>query len=165
MPNNVKIKYRDHDVSYREDQNEWWCFELNFSAASLSALKLKIDGLERAARKTNKLPAFLIKDWNSQGAERVQITVVCDLPVTSHRYGRTTEESRECWVTSKKGRQKVYLKDLVPIEHEAQVKQWLRAQAEASAAQDKAEKLKDSLPRFDIDSVMLAVKEKEVATP
>jgi hypothetical protein len=150
----LKMEHKGKEIVYREDENVWACDELSLTAPTLKTLRGQIDRFDSSERKVN-VPAYLIERsyWSSDKAlaKKVTVTILCDGNDKGH-----------CWVKTASGeRQKERIESLVPLSEKADIDAWIAADRAATQAQKAAERLKEAIPRFNEDSIMLANKEQE----
>lgn len=153
----IETKHREHVIRLREDDDTWVCTDIGIENKSLSAVKRKLDELNKSERRVD-VEALLINKghWSTDVTEfhKVKVTVLCE-PSTGR--GRTPiGETRECWIMDGKERSKINIGDLVPLSQEAALTAWLQQHEIAKKAQKLADDALKAIERHDAESLIAA---------
>lgn len=157
----IETTHKEFRIIYSTDEDEWQCSGLGYNHAKLSAVKRFIDEKSKKDRQVN-IPALMAnRSYRTDAAkvEDVTITLLCEPEST---YIKDPAIIKQCWIKDARGeRRKVYIHSLTPVTARADALRWQRFDDGACAATKIARDALDALPKFDADSIMLAVKERE----
>lgn len=148
----LTTEHRGFRIRYGENSDEWGCAALDVYAPTLSALKRKIDAIERKTRQTESIPVFVI--GYRGGIEPATITAKISKSVRGSRYW----DSREgvwCVDANTGHRRKVDLAECVEDtpENRARIAEYERLCAVAKANEKAANNFRATLPRMSMDAV------------
>jgi hypothetical protein len=157
----LKTEYKGCVIVYAENQDIWRCWSLDVEAPTLSAVKRKIDVIDRQSRRTENVDAYLI----AYGGDFEPVTVTLSIPKNPSAQGRYhADASDRAWIVSKKDkkREKVGLERLIEHtpENEALIREaerlgWVARQA-AKAHQD----FLKTIPKMGIEALLPAADEE-----
>lgn len=147
----AEVEHRGYVIGYSENEDVWRCWDIDFSSAKLSAVRQKIDALERGHRKFSR-PAIFVGYSDapkpcvivSLDEDRDRCWTTTDRQLTD-RYGRA--------VDGKLRRQKVSLSQIIDDtpENQALVAQLGALRRAAAEAQQAASAHNNAIPRLTRD--------------
>jgi len=172
----IKTEYRGYTIRYGGNSDEWQCLEVNYSSASLSKVKARIDKMYLDLRKKSIVPVFEISRGGTHGAPLLTPSSVIEFVKTkversSYRQeAAQTEKHVVAVVAQRRGsdrpsRREAEINDLMPCTLEAE-KAWenyVSAHKAYFAAYQVAEQAFKDIPRVSLDDVaaLKAIKEGE----
>lgn len=151
----LTTEHRGFAIHYGENSDDWNCHALELAAPTLSALKRKIDAVERTTRKTESIPAFVI----GHRGEIEAVIITAKVGKSSGPVRRYWDEKEGVWCVSTDGkekrRKKVELKYCVEgtSENRAMIDEYRQLCGVIKAAEKAAKDYLATLPRMAMDAI------------
>lgn len=152
----MDVKYKDHEITYRENSNTWFCAETG-DHSSLVAAKKAIDDMLRKGRRADIKALFLSgSSWRSDDDVYYEVNVGA-MVEPRHSSGEITE----AWITynNKRGkaeREKVSISRLYPLEMREQLEKYIVLKNVAKKAERSAETFKEGLIGYNATRIKAA---------
>lgn len=172
----IKTEYRGYTIRYGGNSDEWQCLDVNYSSASLSKVKARIDKMLLDLRKKSIVPVFEIGRGGTHGAPlRIPSSVIefVETKVERGSYRKDalqTEKHIVAVVAQRRGSERA-------SRREAEIEELMPCTAEAEAAWDNyvsahnayftafqvAEQAFKDIPRVSLDDVtaLKAIKDSQ----
>lgn len=161
MSAEIETEHRGYKIRYAENQDVWRAYALDVEGATLTAVKRKIDAIDRKARSTESIPVFKV---GYRGAlEAGVITAKVGKSATGRHIYWDAKDAVWFVNTGTKSRSRVELSDLIEDtpENRARLDDYVRACNEIKVLEARAIGIRDAIPRMSMDAVPAADPETE----
>lgn len=157
----IETEHRGYKIRYSENEDVWRAYALDAEGVTLTAVKRKIDAIDRKARSVETIAAFRIGFRDN--VEAGTITAKVGRSVTGRN--RYWDQKEAVWFVNlqTKSRSRVELKDLIEDtpENRARLDDYVRLCNEVSRIEAQAKSVLEAIPRMAMESMPAEDKETE----
>lgn len=163
----IETEYRGYPIRYSENADEWNCYDVGYSHASLSKLKAKIDAMHLKLRKASSVTCLEI-GRAYEGAGFTEASIIDYIgPKETRSWSKEPEltDHKVAAVATRGGnerpsRRETELSGFAPDTPEARaaIAAWVSADREVKAAEVRSKAARDAIPRLRLDDIAGLVK-------
>lgn len=157
----IETEHRGYKIHYSENEDVWRAYALDVAGATLTAVKRKVDAIERKTRSVESIPAFHVA-YRGNVCAGIITAKVGKTATGRHLYW---DRKDAVWFVNaeSKSRSRVELKELIEdtSENRAKLEEWRRLSAIAHRAELEAKAALEAIPRMSVEAMPAADPESE----